>query len=67
MEILNNYITSKEASKMLRVTQATLCRWRAENRYNIPYVKFSNRVLYKLSDLQEFMKKHQRENEDNTV
>lgn len=67
MEILNNYITSKEASKMLRVTQATLCRWRSENRYNLPYIKFSNRVLYKLSDIQEFMKKHQWEDENNAV
>lgn len=67
MEILNDYITSKEAAKMLRVTQATMCRWRAENRYNLPYIKFSNRVLYKLHDIQEFMKKHQWEDEDDAV
>ena len=67
MEILNDYITSKEAAKMLRVTQATMCRWRAENRYNLPYIKFSNRVLYKLRDIQEFTKKHQWEDEDDAV
>ena len=65
MEILNDYITSKEAAKMLRVTQATMCRWRTENRYNLPYI--SNRVLYKLRDIQEFMKKHQWEDENNAV
>ena len=63
METFKDYITSK----LLRVTQTTLCRWRAENRYNIPYVKFSNRVLYKLSDIQEFLQKHQREGEKNVV
>lgn len=67
METLNDYITSKEAARMLRVTQATMCRWRAENRYNLPYVKFSNRVLYKLCDIQEFIKKHQWENENNAL
>lgn len=50
--------TSREAADYLRVTKTTLCIWRTDRRYNLPYIKYANKILYKKTDLDAFIAKH---------
>ena len=56
--ISEKLLTSREAADYLRVTKTTLCLWRTDKRYNLPYIKYANKILYKKSDLDVFILKH---------
>lgn len=50
------FLTRKEAAEFLKVVKVgTLASWSCNKRYNLPYYKVGSRVLYKLSDLQNFL------------
>ena len=48
-------LTPIEAAKYLHVTEGTLAVWRCTGRYEIPFVKSGRKVLYRLSDLENFI------------
>jgi hypothetical protein len=52
--------TPQETSKVTRATLGTLAKWRCERRagrkrVNLPFVKIGGKVLYKVSDVREFI------------
>ena len=55
---LKEYLSAHEVADLLNIHYATLCRWRRSHKFNIPYIKFSNRILYKRIDIEEFLLKH---------
>lgn len=58
LSIQEKLLTSREAADYLRVTKTTLCLWRTDKRYNLPYIRFSNKILYRKNDLDAFIAKH---------
>ena len=44
-------VNTKRAAELLGVSVMTLAQWRHHKRYQLPYVKIGNRVMYKVSDL----------------
>lgn len=58
LSVQEKLFTSREAADYLRVTKTTLCLWRTDKRYNLPYIKFSNKILYRKTDLDAFISKH---------
>lgn len=49
------YLTTTEASKLLHVSKRTLNAWRYARW--IPFVKLGGRILFKRSDLQQFIER----------
>ena len=58
LSVQEKLLTSQEAADYLRVTKTTLCLWRTDKRYNLPYIRFSNKILYRKNDLDAFIAKH---------
>ena len=50
------YLTTFEVCKLLKVTQSTLFRWRKEEK--IPSYGYSNKILFKRSEIEEIIKKN---------
>ena len=48
-------LTPEETADRLHVTEHTLAVWRCENRYPLPFVKMGRRVLYRESDIEQFI------------
>ncbi|WP_085440393.1 helix-turn-helix domain-containing protein [Magnetofaba australis] len=48
-------ITPREAAKILGVEPTTLGNWRHTKRYPLPYVKVGKKVMYRLTDVEEFI------------
>ncbi|MGH9927684.1 MAG: helix-turn-helix domain-containing protein [Pyrinomonadaceae bacterium] len=49
-------LSRKEAARYLNLATQTLAVWACTGRYGLPYIKIGNRVRYRLSDLEEFVK-----------
>jgi hypothetical protein len=49
------YFTRREAASFLRLSPKTLAIWASTKRYALPYTKAGNKVLYKLTDLENFL------------
>ena len=47
------FFTPKELAARWKMTEQTLANWRNENR-GPPYLKVSNRVLYRAEEIEEF-------------
>ena len=45
-----------DAAAMLGVTVPTLAIWRCTRRYPLPYTKIGRKVMYRLSDVEEFIR-----------
>lgn len=46
---------AREAANILGLSEGTLMVWRSTGRYNLTYVKVGRRVMYKLSDVIQFI------------
>ncbi|MBJ7557022.1 helix-turn-helix domain-containing protein [Marinomonas spartinae] len=44
-----------EAADFLGVRHQTLSAWASNGRYGLPYVKVGRRVMYRISDIEEFL------------
>jgi len=51
-----DYLDEHSAGKFLNISRSTLMRLRSTN--SIPFNKIKNKILYKKSDLTEFLKKN---------
>ena len=52
----NNLLTVKEAAKYLGLTNHnTLYVWQCNKRYKLPFVKIGSKVMYRKTDLDEFI------------
>lgn len=49
------FLNTKEASDYLKIKTSTLAVWRTNKTYNIPYTKCGGKVLYKKSDLDDWL------------
>jgi excisionase family DNA binding protein len=48
-------LTAEEAAKLLRVEVQTLAIWRCLQRVDLPYVRAGRKILYRESDLLQFV------------
>jgi len=48
-------LKNTEAANLLKIKPETLAVWRAEHRYNIPFIKVGRSVRYRLSDLEVWL------------
>ncbi len=48
--------TPAEAAAFLNVQEATLASWRCTGKYTLPYLKIRNKVMYRQSDLDAFLR-----------
>jgi excisionase family DNA binding protein len=48
-------LSNTEAAELLKICPETLAVWRAEHRYNIPFIKVGRCVRYRLSDLETWL------------
>lgn len=55
-DLSREWVDSKEAQKILRVSQKTLQNYR-DNRV-IPFSQFGNKIYYKVEDLENFLNKN---------
>lgn len=55
--IMQEYLTTQEAAKYLRIAVKTLERWRAK-KISPPYKKINGKILYSAQDLQNWMEGH---------
>lgn len=51
----SEFLTTREAAELLRTTTATLATWRCTGKVELPYAKLGSTVLYKRSDIEEFV------------
>mgnify|MGYP003759957115 CR=1 FL=1 len=58
MTTKQNLVTPDQAANHLSVSVRTLAKWRSTGFPNIPYVKVSRCVRYRLSDLDAYIAKH---------
>ncbi len=54
---LHDLMTTREAAALLRISKATLDRWRAEGR-GPRYVRIGARVFYPRAELDRFLHEH---------
>ena len=50
-----SFITPQEVESLGIATRNTLAVWRSSGRYNLPYVKMSRRVKYRLTDIAQHL------------
>jgi len=53
---VNEYITTKELSQKLRVTETTIYRWRKKG---MPYEKFEGSVRFKEAEAMKWLKRNE--------
>ena len=58
---MENYITTKELAAALKMRPNTLERQRTHRDCPVPWTKFGGRVLYAMSDVQEYLKSQTRD------
>lgn len=58
---IDHLIDTKTAARVLSISPGTLAVWRCIKRYDLPYVKIGRAVRYRLSDLQEFLRRQLKE------
>lgn len=59
----NLILTNKEAANFLSIKPATLAKWRSEHR-GPRYSKLGRRIVYKVQDLEEYLKQNKIETLD---
>lgn len=59
-ETQNDWLTRDEAAEYLRVSPVTLRNWAYTGRHNLPYYRHGQRVLYKRSELDEWLESQKR-------
>ena len=48
-------LSTPEAAEMLGISAGTMIVWRSTQRVNLPYVKLSRAVKYRLEDIEAFI------------
>jgi excisionase family DNA binding protein len=48
-------LNTREAAKVLNITEGTLHVWRCEGRYKIKFIKIGSKIRYRLSDLLDWL------------
>lgn len=51
-------LSTEDAAIYLGISSRTLETWRCKQRYDIPYVKIGSVVRYKISDLDDYIRKN---------
>ncbi|MCL2913095.1 helix-turn-helix domain-containing protein [Shewanella corallii] len=51
----NSLLTPNQAAYVLGVTTGTLSVWRCTGRYPLRFVKVGRRVMYRTSDIEDFI------------
>jgi hypothetical protein len=64
-EMNNIYLNTKEASRYLHIKISTLAVWRTNKTYNIPYTKCGGKILYKITDLDNWLTSREVKSEEN--
>ncbi len=64
-EMNNIYLNTKEASRYLHIKISTLAVWRTNKTYNIPYTKCGGKILYKITDLDNWLASREVKSEEN--
>ena len=54
---IRSTLNPKELAELLGVNPRTLATWRSTGRYALPYIKIGRKVLYRISDLENWMAK----------
>lgn len=47
----NQLLDTNQAAQLLGLSPHTLCVWRLDGRYNLPYLKIGRKIKYRRSDL----------------
>lgn len=50
--------TPEEAAELIKISVATLQKWRSTGENNIPFVKIGRSARYKVSDLKAYVDRH---------
>jgi excisionase family DNA binding protein len=53
--LADRLLTPVEAAQYLQLKVETLATWRANHRYDLPYVRVGTAIRYRLSDLQKWL------------
>lgn len=64
-EMNNIYLNTKDASRYLHIKISTLAVWRTNKTYNIPYTKCGGKILYKITDLDNWLASREVKSEEN--
>jgi len=54
---ITRLLNSEQVAEILGVEPATLGYWRCTGRYHLPYVKVGRLVMYRPSDVNEFIRR----------
>ena len=52
---ISKMVTPKQVSRSINVTEGTLQVWRSTGRYDLPYIKIGGKVMYRISDVNQFI------------
>ncbi len=53
----SSLMSRKQAASYLGISPQTLSVWACEGRYKLPYIKVGRRVMYRFSDLEDFLER----------
>ncbi|MFY9141506.1 helix-turn-helix domain-containing protein [Sulfuricurvum sp.] len=56
MELLDKYITDKQVIEKFGIAKGTLANYRSQGK--LSYSKFGGSVIYKVSDIEEFLERN---------
>jgi len=57
MDLKEISVREKKAAEMIGISVHTLRQWRSQGKY-IPFIKVGRSVLYRVSDLENFLNQH---------
>jgi hypothetical protein len=52
---LTTLVSRKEAARMTGLSAQTLAHWASTGRENLPFIKLSTRVMYRVGDILDFI------------
>ena len=55
---IEGLLTTREAAKLLGVTENAMRHWRRSKRLNLAYIRIGRAVRYRRSDIAEFIESH---------
>lgn len=58
--IIKNLLDPQKTAEILGIAEGTLTVWRSTGRYDLPFVKVGNRVMYRPEDVQAFIENRTR-------
>ncbi len=48
-------VPRKDAARMMKLSVQTLAHWTSTKKENLPYIKLSTRVMYRVGDILDFI------------